>query len=294
MKTAIVFSGQGSQAVSMGYDFYQTFPQAKEVFEEVDETLQFPLSKLIFEGPAEKLNQTQYAQPAIMAVSMAIWRVFHPTCQFMAGHSLGEYTALCAAESLSLKDTTNLLWQRGQAFSSVQGSMLVVLGLSLDKVKEVAQQTNTFIANENSALQTTISGTQENIEKADVLARSLGSKHTVKLSVSGPFHSPLMASAQKTMDPLIKQVNMRTPAVPVISNVNAHPVTEPEEIKQKLIEQIVSPVRWQSCVQTLVNQGVEQFIEIGAGRILTGLIKRINPDVKTQAVTSIKDLDNLS
>ena len=294
MKTAVVFSGQGSQAVSMGYDFYQAFPQAKEVFEEVDETLQFPLSDLIFKGPVEKLNQTQYAQPAIMAVSMAIWRVAHPACHFMAGHSLGEYTALCAAQALSLQDTAALLWQRGQAFSAVQGCMLVILGLPLDKIKDIARQTNTFVANENSGLQTTISGTRENIEKADALARLSGSKHTVMLSVSGPFHSPLMTPAQQTMAPLIQQVHMQTPAVPVVSNVDAQPVTKPEEIKQKLIEQIVCPVKWQSCIQALVNQGVEQFIEIGAGRILTGLIKRINPDVKTCAVTSVKDLDNLS
>ena len=231
MKTAIVFSGQGSQSVSMGFDFYKDFPQAQEVFEEVDETLQFPLSRLMFAGPAEKLNQTQYSQPALMTISMAIWRVVRPTCQFMAGHSLGEYTALCAAQALSLKDTALLLWKRGQAFSSVQGSMLVLLGVPLEKAKEIAQQSQTFIANENSALQTVISGTKENIEKAETLAKSSGAKHTVILPVSGPFHSPLMKPAQETMAPIIEKVDMKTPCVPVASNVTAQLVTNPAEIK---------------------------------------------------------------
>ena len=278
----------------MGADFYQAFAQSKEVFEEVDETLHFSLSKLIFEGPEEDLNQTQYAQPAIMAVSMAIWRVFHPTCQFMAGHSLGEYSALCAAQALSLENTARLLQQRGLAFSSVQGKMLILLGLPIEKVREIAQQTNTFIANENSALQTTISGTEQNIIKAEEVAHAAGAKHTMILSVSGPFHSPLMAPAQQKMIPVLKQTEMNTPCVPVVSNVTAQTMTEPEDIKEKLIEQIVQPVRWQACIQNLVEQGVDQFIEVGAGRILTGLIKRIAPDAKTCFVNTVKDLDNLS
>ena len=294
MTTAVVFSGQGSQKIGMGADFYQAFPQAKEVFDEIDETLHFSLSKLIFEGPEEELNQTQYAQPAIMAVSMAIWSVFHPTCQFMAGHSLGEYSALCAAQALSLENTALLLQKRGQAFSSVQGKMLILLGLPIEEIKEIAQKTNTFIANENSALQTTISGTEQNIIKAEEAARTAGAKHTMVLSVSGPFHSPLMVPAQQMMTPFLKQVEMNKPIVPVMSNVTAQAMTEPNDIKEKLIEQIISPVRWQEIVQNLVAQGVDNFIEVGAGRILSGLIKRIEPEAKINFINKVEDLDNLS
>ena len=294
MTTAIVFSGQGSQVVGMGFDFYKSFPQSREVFEEVDDTLHFSLSQLIFTGPAEILNKTQYAQPAIMAVSMAIWKVFHPQCQFMAGHSLGEYTALCAAQALTLEQTSSLLQQRGLAFAEIQGQMLVVLGLDREIIREVTQQTDTYIANENSALQTVISGTAENIEKADELLRQKGAKHTITLQVSGPFHSPLMEKSKQTMIPFLQQVDMKKAQIPVVSNVTAELMTEPEDIKQKLIDQMVCPVKWQESIQNLVNQGVDKFIEIGPGRVLTGLIKRIAPEAKTFFINSVYDLDNIS
>ena len=293
MKTAIVFSGQGSQTVGMGFDFYQNFTQSKEVFEEVDETLRFPLSKIIFEGPEDILNQTQYTQPAVMAVSMAILRVMDISYQFTAGHSLGEYSALCATKSLTLKDTAWLLQQRGKSFSSVQGSMSVVLGLPLNQVREAAEKTGVFVANENSALQTVISGVKENILKANDLVLSMGAKRTILLPVSGPFHSQLMLPAQQTMRPIIEQADIKEPVVPVVSNVDAQTMTKPEDIKEKLIQQMVCPVRWQACVQTLIDKGVDCFVEVGAGRVLTGLIKRINPDVKTYSVNCIQDLDNL-
>ena len=302
MLKALVFPGQGSQSVGMGKALYDTFPVARELFEEIDDALNFKLSDIIFNGTAEDLTATQNAQPALMAMSMAVWRVVQQETNlkiadfaYTAGHSLGEYSALCAAESLSLADTARLLRTRGLAMAKAaekqKGLMAAIIGMDADSVNVLAEKTNTFVANDNSIGQIVISGTVENIERACEEAKEMGARRALPLNVAGAFHSPLMQSAADEMKDVLNEVSFKKPVIPVISNVLAEPVSNTEQIKELLYRQITGQVRWTQTIQWLNEQGVDEMIEMGAGKVLNGLIKRTVPDVQVFSINDVLSLE---
>lgn len=302
MLKALVFPGQGSQSIGMGKDLYDAFPVAKEVFEEVDDALNFKLSDVIFNGSAEDLTATQNAQPALMTMSMAVWRVLQNQAglkindfSYAAGHSLGEYSALCAVESLSLADTARLLQKRGLAMARAaekqKGSMAAIIGMDTDSVYCLAKQTDTFVANDNSIGQIVISGSVENIEKACLKAKEMGAKRALPLNVAGAFHSPLMQSAADEMKDVLNEVSFKKPIIPVISNVLAQPVTDANLIKELLYKQITGQVRWTETIQWLNEQGIGEIIEAGAGKVLNGLIKRTLPDMQIFSINDVLSLE---
>ena len=301
MLKALVFPGQGSQSVGMGKDLYDSFSEAKEVFQEVDDALNFKLSDIVFNGKDEDLTATQNAQPALMTVSMAVWRVVQRqiglkitdfTCA--AGHSLGEYSALCAAGALSLADTARLLQKRGVAMAKAaegrKGAMAAIIGLDIDAVQKLADETKTFVANDNSIGQVVISGLEENIEKACLKAKEMGARMALPLNVSGAFHCPLMQSAADEMKQVLSEIDFKTPAIPVVANVLAKPISDAKQIKDLLYRQITGQVRWTETIQWMNSQKVDEVIEMGAGRVLSGLVKRIIPEMQ---VFSINDLPTL-
>ncbi len=304
---AFVFPGQGSQFVGMGQELYKTFPCAREVFQEVDETLQQKLSQLIFNGPLEDLTLTTNTQPALMTVSLAVLRVLEKEgnlnlskqVSYLAGHSLGEYSALTAAKALSLSDTAKLLRTRGQAMQSAVpqglGAMAAILGLEADVindiVKQAAQTEICTIANDNSPGQIVISGHTSAVERAMELAKDKGCKRAIPLPVSGPFHSPLMAPAVEAMQAALNQISFSAPIVPIICNVTAQSEEKPAALKQNLLTQITGQVRWRESITGLSELGVNEITELGAGKVLTGLIKRINPDLRSRSVQSPEDIE---
>ena len=292
---ALIFPGQGSQMVGMGKDLYDNFAAARDVFERVDEALHFKLTDLMFNGSADELNLTCNAQPAIMATSAAYWEVFKNTglidmsrIKFMAGHSLGEYSALYAAGALSLEETAQLLKARGeymmQACNEVKGSMSAILGLDFDTVKMLADLNDCYVANSNSPMQIVISGEEKTVKQAATQALAQGAKRAIALNVSGAFHSPLMQSAADKMSDILKHAKISPPEVKVISNVTAKEYFDANEIKNLLIEQITNTVKWQESVNYIIKNNVTEFIEVGFGNILSGLIKKINAE--TQVTTS--------
>lgn len=297
MKVAFIFPGQGSQAVGMGKDLYEKSLVARRIFEEVDEALHEKLSQLIFSGDDASLTATQNAQPAIMAVSMAAVRALENElgqnitglCVCVAGHSLGEYTALCAAGALNLADTARLLRARGQAMAessrNYAGSMAAILGLSLEQAQEIADKASSetelcIIANDNCPGQLVLSGHDGAISRAMELALQAGAKRAVKLSVSGAFHSPLMTSASSKMGRILENIPLMTPQVPIVSNITATLEQNPLRIKELLVQQVTGSVRWRESVETMARQNIDTFIECGHGKVLAGLIKRILPDSK--------------
>ena len=301
--TAFIFPGQGSQTVGMGRDLAAAFSAAREVFDEVDETLRQRLSKLMFEGPAETLMLTQNAQPALMAVSLAVVRVLAGEggirvtshAALVAGHSLGEYSALAAADALSVPEVAGLLRLRGEAMQAAVpaglGAMAALLGVEMaacevicadaavlhregePDVRQVVQA-----ANDNGGGQVVISGHREAVERAVALARERGVKRAMLLPVSAPFHCSLMAPAADAMAAALDAVAMRTPMVPIVANVTAAKVTGPAEIKRLLVAQVTGTVRWRESVLAMQDMGVDRFVELGSGKVLTGLVKRIAPD----------------
>ncbi len=302
MKKACVFAGQGSQSVGMGKDLFDSFASAREVFEQVDDALNFKLSDVIFRGQAEELTATQNAQPALMAMSIAVWRVVQQETglkitdfEYAAGHSLGEYSALCAAGALPLADTAKLLRIRGQAMARCaeveKGLMAAIIGLDANAVQQLADETGAFVANDNSLGQIVISGPVLAIEKACVHAKEMGAKRALPLNVAGAFHSPLMQSAADEMMSVLNEAPFETPEIPVISNVLALPVTDVKQIKELLYHQITDQVRWTQSVQFLGAQSVGQVVEMGAGKVLSGLVKRTLPDMQTFNIGDVASLE---
>ncbi|CAM3862485.1 ACP S-malonyltransferase [Paracoccus yeei] len=289
---AFVFPGQGAQVVGMGKDLAEAYPAAAAVFAEVDEALGEKLSDLIWQGDIETLTLTQNAQPALMATSMAAFRALEAEgfgiadAAFVAGHSLGEYSALCAAGALSLPDTARLLRLRGQAMQEAvpvgQGAMAAILGLDLAAVEEIARDAAQGevcqAANDNDPAQVVISGHRAAVERAAGLAKERGAKRALMLPVSAPFHSALMQPAAAVMAEALAGVEIAPPAVPLVANVRAAPVTEPGEIRRLLVEQVTGSVRWRESVAYLAEAGVTEFWEIGAGKALSGMIRRIAKD----------------
>jgi len=291
MTIALVFPGQGSQAVGMGKALADAFAPAREIFDEVDAALGQSLSGTIWNGPAETLTLTENAQPALMAVSIAALRVLEQESgldvardvAFVAGHSLGEYSALAAARAISVADAARLLRIRGRAMQKAVpvgvGAMAALIGLELEDAKSVAAEaSNTGVcatANDNGGGQVVLSGAKAAVERAVELAKARGVKRAMMLPVSAPFHCPLMQPAADVMADALAKVAVHAPLLPVVANVPARPIKEPAEIVQNLIEQVTATVRWRESVLFMAQSGVSSFFEIGAGRVLTGLIKRI-------------------
>ncbi len=301
---SLVFPGQGSQYIGMGKDFSNNFPIANEVYNEVDEVLGFSLSELIFNGQIEELTLTKNAQPAIMATSIAILKTLEKegfnikNSKFVAGHSLGEYTALCASGAISLADTAHILKMRGifmqEAVSVGIGAMAAILGLNLDIVESLVAEIKgneiCEIANDNEPSQVVLSGHKTAIEKACVKAKSLGAKRAVLLPVSAPFHCSLMASAQKNMTNLISELNIEKPIVPLVSNVTSIPTQKIEEIRKNLINQITGRVRWRESILFMKKSGIQKVYEVGPGRVLCNLIRRIVDNVEQENISKVEDL----
>ncbi len=298
MERAFVFPGQGAQSIGMGRALAEAYPAARAVFEEVDAALGESLSALIWEGEADALTLTQNAQPALMATSMAAMRALEAegvevtAARFVAGHSLGEYSALCAAGSLGLADAARLLRIRGRAMQEAvpvgEGAMAAVLGLDLESVRAVAEEAAQGAvceaANDNDPAQVVVSGHRAAVERAADLAKERGAKRAMLLPVSAPFHCALMAPAAEAMRAALAEVALSAPRVPVVANRRAEAVSDPEEIRALLVEQVTGTVRWRESVEWMAAQGVGEFWEIGAGKALSGMIKRIARGAVTRPV----------
>ncbi len=312
MANAFVFPGQGSQTPGMGKALAEAFEPARRVFAEVDDALSQKLSSLMFEGPEAELTLTRNAQPALMAVSLAVLRVLEAEAgldlardaKFVAGHSLGEYSALAAAGSLRLADAARLLRQRGEAMQAAvpvgEGAMAAILGMEFGPLAAVATEAARLfhwdaavcqIANDNGGGQFVLSGTKAAVEKAMELAKAAGAKRAIALPVSAPFHCALMAPAAEAMASALESVDIRTPCTPLIANVLAQPVTDPADIRRRLVEQVTGTVRWRESVLFMADQGVTNFYELGAGKILTGLVKRIAAAAHGMAIGAPADVE---
>lgn len=306
MVNAFVFPGQGSQTVGMGAELARSFPSARRVFEEVDEALSDNLSKIIFEGPDDQLTMTRNTQPAIMAVSIAVVRALEETgvrledhVAFFAGHSLGEYSALAAAGSLSLADAARLLRLRGDAMQAAvpigEGAMAAILGPGVDEVAQVVEQAAQGevceVANDNAPGQVVVSGSKSAVERAVDIAKARGAKRAMMLNVSAPFHCRLMAPAGEAVAQALAEITVAPPSRPIVANVTADEVSQPGDIRQRLIEQVVGTVRWRESVDWMARHGVERIVELGPGKVLTGLVRRIAPDIATANVSGPADVE---
>ena len=291
MTAAFVFPGQGSQAVGMGKALAEAFGPARAVFDEVDAALGEKLTATMWDGPADKLTLTENAQPALMAVSLAAMRVLEAEAgvdlkrdaKFVAGHSLGEYSALAAAGAITIADTARLLRLRGRAMQQAvpvgTGAMAALLGLDLDGARAVAQEAAQGevcdVANDNGGGQVVVSGNKTAVERAVEIAKGKGARRAMMLQVSAPFHCALMKPAADTMAQALSETKVKAPVVPVVANVLAQPISDPAEIARRLVEQVTATVRWRECVSVMAGQGVDRFYEVGSGKVLTGLLKRI-------------------
>ena len=307
MSMAFVFPGQGSQEVGMGKALADAFAPAREVFQEVDDALGQNLSKLMFEGPDDELRLTENAQPALMAVSMAVMRILAAEggfsldgkVDYVAGHSLGEYSALAAAGAFSLGDTARLLKTRGRAMQEAvpvgEGAMAALLGLDLDVAREVAEAAAQGdvcqAANDNAPGQVVVSGHTAAIERALEIAKEKGAKRAVLLPVSAPFHCSLMAPAADVMAEALGSTEINAPAVPLVANVTAESVVDPDTIRRQLVEQVTGAVRWRESVLYMKDKGVDTLVEAGAGKVLSGLARRIDRDLTGQALNGPEDIE---
>ena len=305
---ALLFPGQGSQVVGMGFEFYKNFSIVKEIFSKADDKLKFKISKIINEGPDSELKLTQNTQPAILTVSYAIFKVLTKEfnfdlkdVKFFAGHSLGEYSALVCSNSLSFEDALYLLRERGKAMQEAvpigQGSMLAVLGSNIDEINNLISKSKSSddvceIANDNADGQVIVSGTTKAIEKLKENFKAI-KKKCILLPVSAPFHCSLMQKASEAMSPKINGTKFEKPNKEIVTNVNSTPESNPEIIKNLLIEQIFSKVRWRESILYMLKNDIKEFIEIGPGKVLSGLVKRINKDTKSSSINSIEDIKNV-
>ncbi len=309
MSRAFVFPGQASQAVGMGAELAAAFPTAREVFEEVDDALGQRLSTLMFEGPGEELTLTENAQPAIVAVSLAVVRVLErdgglrlaEKARFVAGHSMGEYSALGATGALSVADAVRLVKRRGRAMQEAvpvgEGAMAALIGLDLEAARQVAEaaaQGEVCVpANDNAPGQVVVSGHRSAVERAVEIAADKGARRALMLPVSAPFHCPLMAPAADVMAEALAEVTMLPPSLALVANVTAAPVAEPETIRNLLVQQITTMVRWRESVLRMKEEGVETLIELGAGKVLGGLIRRIDRELRAVAAGTPDEIDEL-
>ena len=304
---SVLFPGQGSQSVGMAKDLYENFKYIKDLFNEADETLKMSISKLIFEGPQELLNETENTQPAIFLVSYAIYSAIKnetsfdiDKANFFAGHSLGEYSALACSNAINFKDTIKLLKIRGNAMQNAvpknEGGMVAVLGIEFQEIEKIIEDNknkfNCFLANDNTNGQVVISGKVVDLDEFVIELKKLNIKN-IKLPVSAPFHCVLMKPATKIMSNELKEIKFLIPKNKIVSNVSAQPSENPEKIKNLLIEQIEKPVRWRESIINMINSGSKKFIEIGPGKVLSGLVKRIDRNVELFQVNNIEDLKNL-
>ncbi|MBJ3761915.1 ACP S-malonyltransferase [Maribius pontilimi] len=304
MGLALVFPGQGAQTIGMGRDLAESYPEARAVYDEVDDALGEPLSALIWDGDADTLTLTANAQPALMATSLAAFRALQSEgfdtgrMQMVAGHSLGEYSALAAAGTLSLGDAARLLRLRGQVMQDAVpvgvGAMAALLGLDFDTAQDVARRAAgdqvCQAANDNDPSQVVISGHKEAVERAVELAKEAGAKRAMLLPVSAPFHCELMAPAADAMKRALADVELKAPAVPVMANVTAAPVQDPDEIRRLLVEQVTGSVRWRESVANMAAAGIDEIWEVGAGRALSGMIRRIDKTITTRQVGTADDV----
>ena len=305
MSITFVFPGQGAQVIGMGQTLARAYPKSRIVFEEVDDALDFKLSKLVWEGEIEELTLTENAQPALMATSIATLRAMEEegissdTVKYFAGHSLGEYSALCAAGALDLADTARLLRLRGKSMQKAVpigvGAMAAILGLNFELVEKIAQEASQKqvcqAANDNDPNQVVISGNLEAVERAIILAKEKGAKRAIILPVSAPFHCELMQPASDVMAEAFSKVSFKIPSSPIVANYTALPVVDPSEIKNLLIKQITGRVRWRETINYISQNGVDKVIEIGSGKALTGMIRRINKDINCYNIGSSDDLN---
>jgi [acyl-carrier-protein] S-malonyltransferase len=311
VKRALLFPGQGSQALGMGKSLAEVFVVARRLYEEVDDALGQRLSGLMFDGPECDLTLTENAQPALLAASLAVLRVLQAEkgfavardAAYVAGHSLGEYTALAAAGALAVGAAARLLRRRGQAMQRAvppgRGAMAALIGLDVEAARHVAAEAAAeggraeicAVANDNAPGQVVVSGDRAAVERAIAIARAYGGRRSVMLPVSAPFHSPLMAPAAAAMREALCEVELRPPLVPLIANVSAQPTSDPGEIKRLLVEQVTAMVRWRETMLFLVGDGVEEVVETGVGHVLTGLARRIVPDLKARSVGTATEVD---
>ncbi|HEV2678639.1 MAG TPA: ACP S-malonyltransferase [Aliidongia sp.] len=308
-KRALVFPGQGSQAVGMGVDLAAAFPVAREVFQETDDALEQGLSKLMAEGPIETLTLTENAQPALLAMSVAVLRVLEKEggfdlsakAAFVAGHSLGEYSALAAAGAFALPDAVRLVRQRGRAMQAAvpvgTGAMVALLGVDLEIGQTIAREASEAsgeictVANDNGGGQLVLSGHKGAVEKAVAIAAEKGFKKAIMLPVSAPFHSPLMAPAADVMAQALGSIALAVPAVPLVANVTASAVRETGTIRTLLVSQVTGLVRWRETVLYLKEQGVSEIVELGAGKVLAGLVRRIDKEIATRSISAPADIE---